>query len=490
MTQLDVTLAARAHRDGRAYRTSALLHRRLLDTQLALVLWQLGAEPFSAAAIGYGEEPDDLKLVVAGEPRNRDLAFAALAEFACWFNPRFEAAAQERETVQRGTQTRERAPTIPQLLVANRGTVELLGRLGRRLAYLPLDGDNPAPPELVRLGIHLVFVGRHATEPGQQLIISLTDILNAHWATPLSDLERMSLSALDAYIEPPHGMHGFNAAAVAEREPVGPTADGDDEARLEPLVEEFNATRAGSTDPAVVAPLFAPLEGHYRPHVERTWELLWRCRDREAAWPEAASAERRFQEDRDAYTRHMDWLVEGGGRRRTRQTPRQAAMTMRRLESVKAQLLAEEACDDAVRMIPYLLDNKAVEGDVVRIDRDYKEIANVKMATRPLLTLASPDPCLIPIGRTLWWAENPGGPGWVVHEVTGASSGGSTVTLKLTTGSTSAETPEVGETACFSVLKTKSHWPQRLPYDAPWTHEPEIEPDLPTVIEAEGEEAA
>jgi hypothetical protein len=277
---------------------------------------------------------------------------------------------------------------------------------------------------------------------------------------------------------------------VAEREPIGPTADGDDEERLEPLVEEFNTARAGSTDLSVVGPLLEPLEDHYRPHVERTWKLMWRCRDREAVWPEAASIERRFEEDRDAYTRHMDWLVEGGGRRRTRQTPRQAAMTMRRLESAKAQLLAEEACDDPVRMISYLLDNKAVEGEVVRIDRDYREMANVKMVARPLLTLAASDPCLIPIGRSLWWTENPDGPAWVVHDVTAASGGGSMVTLKLTTGSKSAETPEVGETACFSVLKTKSHWPQRLPYDAPWTHEPEVEPDSPTVIEDEGQEAA
>ena len=76
---------------------------------------------------------------------------------------------------------------------------------------------------------------------------------------------------------------------------------------------------------------------------------------------------RRWDEDRDAYTRHMDWLAQGG-LRRTRQTPRQAAMTLRNLEEAKRLLEAEEACDDPVRMIPYLLENKAVRVRQIKND--------------------------------------------------------------------------------------------------------------------------
>ena len=39
---------------------------------------------------------------VAGEPRNRDLAFAALLPFARWFNARFESHAANRESFVRG----------------------------------------------------------------------------------------------------------------------------------------------------------------------------------------------------------------------------------------------------------------------------------------------------------------------------------------------------------------------------------------------------
>ncbi|MBV9125986.1 MAG: hypothetical protein JO112_21755, partial [Planctomycetes bacterium] len=102
MNHLDITLAARAHGTGRALRSAWFRHRRLQPQPLALVLFQLGAEPFSAAAIGWGERHDRLTLRVAGEPRNRDLAFALLLEFARWFNPRFEAPAAGRETFTRG----------------------------------------------------------------------------------------------------------------------------------------------------------------------------------------------------------------------------------------------------------------------------------------------------------------------------------------------------------------------------------------------------
>ena len=84
MNHLDVTLAARAFRAGRALRSAAFRHRRLAPGPLAVVPWQLGAEPFAAAAIGWGSRRDQLTTIVAGEPRNRDLAFAALLPFARW----------------------------------------------------------------------------------------------------------------------------------------------------------------------------------------------------------------------------------------------------------------------------------------------------------------------------------------------------------------------------------------------------------------------
>lgn len=486
MDQLQAVLAARAHRDGRALPTARFRHRHLVAAPLAIALWQLGAEPFSAAAIGFGRSEDDMRTVVAGDPRNRDMAFAALLEFAHWFNALFEAPANDRELVREDDKrTITRARTAPQVVVANLATAEMLGRLGRRLAYLPTDGRRPADPALVRLGRHLQFLGRHVLFPGQQLLVPMTELLSDHYATGLSAQEQMALPALDAYIEPPEGEHGFDAAVRAERLSIGPVPTEEDDTLLEPLIQALHDARQGSTAPAVLRPLLAPIVAHFQPRLADTWELLWRCRDREAAKEEAPSVARRWEEDRQAYTNHIDWVVGQDGRRKTRQTTRQAATTLRNLEAAQARLLAEEACDDPVRMLPYLLANKAVKGEVVWADPNHKEVAAVNRVRRPLVTLLSPDPCLMPAGKELWWDRHPTGKPWVVEAIAPDPSGGTRVTLKLTTGS--GAVPAVGEEVCFSIHNKIAPYRPELPEAVPWTHRPAAEPPAPQPLEDEEE---
>jgi hypothetical protein len=453
MNHLDAVLAARAHSAGRALRRSLYRHRRLVAEPLAVVLWQLGAEPFSAAALAWGSRPGRLTLSVAGEPRNRDLAFAALLPFARCFNARFEAPVDG----------------APQVVVANGASAEMLGRLGRRLAYLPTDGPHPADPALVRLGRHLQFLDRHRARSGQQLLVALTDLLNDHWTTGLSQPEAQSLAALDAWIEPPPGEHGFDAAARAELVPCGPLPAGEDDERLEPLMKAFNDARGRSTVPAVVRPLLGSIEAHYRPLCERAWRLLWRCRDRELRVREARSVRRRWEEDCAAYAFHMQWLARNG-LRRTRQTPRQAAWTLRTLEEAGRLLEAEEVCDDPLRQVPALLDNRAVRGRVLRVDAGHREMATSRMVKRPLVTLLSPEPCRMPVGKELWWTEQPTGQPFVVQSVRPVP-GGTEVALKLLTSAAST-LPAVGGEGVFSVYTTEGRWFGKLPEEDPWTHAP------------------
>jgi hypothetical protein len=485
---LDAYLMARAHVEGRAQRTALLRHRYLVGRPLALVLWQLGAEPFSAAAVGYGSRPDGLGFGVAGDPRNRDLAFACLRPLALWFNARFERPAEEREIVHRGTYEYERATTAPQIVVPNTATVALIGRLGRRLAYLSADERFTPDPELIRLGRHFLFLERHAMRPGQQIVVPLTELLRAHWATAQTDLERGSLAALDTFIEPPPGVHGFDAAAAAELENVGPLPDGDDDTAVEPLVQEFNTSRAGRADAMTVTRLLGPIAAHYRPLVERSWRLLWRCHERERAYREAPSCARRLAGDREAYTQHIDWTLTIG-RRRTRQTARQAASTLRELEGAQALLDAEEAVDDPLRMTRYLLAGKALAGTVLAVDREHREIVTVNRARRPLVRLDCPERCRIPRGRTLYWSDNADGSAWEVHDVANDGNG-SVVTMKLLTSSTTAPLPEAGDYACFSVHSTREPFRMRLPRDTPWTHVPAAAPAPPAPIEDATEGAA
>jgi hypothetical protein len=467
VNHLDIAFAARAFTAGRAIRSATVRHRRLVAKPIAIVAHQLGGEQFSVAAIGWGEQVGSMQSAIPGEPRNRELFFDSIFPLAKWFNARFEAPAADRETIVRNDYKFTLARTAPQVLVTNRATAELLGRLGRRLAYLSTDGPHAVAPELVRFGRHLRFLWDHHSFPGQQIIITMTDLMNAHWATPQSSFERQALPALDAFIEPPAGQCGFEAAGRSELEPIGPMADGEAEERLMPLVERFNADRKRSTDPAIIAPLRAPIEKHYQPLLSRAWELLWRCRDRELTFPEAASVGRRGDADRDAYTRHIDWLNRVG-LRRTRQSPRQAAMMFRNIEEAGRLLEAEEACDDPLKMAAYVLVDKAVRGRIVAVDPNHSEPGPKRMVRRPLVTLRSPDPCTIPAGRELWWTEQADGREYVVDRVT-PHGRGSDVVLKLMTSS-DVPLPTVGEGACFSVHSTSSKWLSKLPDTDPWTH--------------------
>jgi hypothetical protein len=459
-------------------------HRRLHAHPIVVIPWQLGAEPFSVAAIGWGNRPRRFQMSVPGEPRNRDLQFSTLQTFARWFNAKFEAFGLNRETFRRGELTVTRARTAPQVIVASAGAADLLGRLGRRLAYLPTIGSGAAPEELVRLGRHLRFLWFHRGIPGQQLFIAMTDLVNLHWATPLSPLECQSLAALNAYIDPPPEMHGFEAATRAEDEPVGPVPAGDADEALWPLVDVFNRKRAGQTDTATVGPLLGPIEAHFRPMIRSGWNLVWRCHLREAAQPEARSVARRWDEDRDAYTSHLDWLARSG-HRRTRYSPRQAVRAIRNLEEAQRLLEAEEACDDPLLMIPYLLQQKAVQGRVMAVDRTHREPGKRRPVVRPLVQLHSADQCLMPIDKELWWTGQPDGREFVVHAVAAAPGSGSLVTLKLMTGSSGAALPRVGDEATFSVHSTApSPWRfARLPANDPWTHLPPPA-DGPAPIEA------
>jgi hypothetical protein len=147
-------------------------------------------------------------------------------------------------------------------------------------------------------------------------------------------------------------------------------------------------------------------------------------------------------------------------------------MTLRELEEAQRLLEAEEACDDPLRMIPYLLQHKAVYGRVIAVDREHRELATKRMMPRPLVTVHSPDPCLMPLAKELWWSQQPGGREYLVHDIAAASEEGWLTTLKLMTGSAAAELPVLGSEACFSIHNVRPAPPLTLPMAEPWTHRP------------------
>jgi len=480
---LDAFLAARVYETGRALRRTSLRHTYLADEPLGVVMWRLGGERFRAAAIAWGSLGGPFRLAVAGEPRNRDLYFRALTPFAVDLCARVRRAATQKVARQNGRQQELIPVGALQIAVPNRATVGALGLLGRYLAYLSDRGGVAPDPALIEAGKHLRFYARHTRVAGQSLLVPLDRLISEHWATLLSPFEQANLAALDAQIEPPSAVHAFDASAAAEaRTRVGPDPAEDIDRVTEALLAEFNAARGGRADPLAVEPLIGPLRGHYQRLVDPVWQLMNRVVAREQQLPAAPSVQRRFEADREAFGRHVDWVA-SGGRYRTTDTPRQAAMTLRRLEDAHARYEADRAVEDPACMIPYLLSGNAIRGVVASVN-EIRVAARVNRVRRTLIALDTDEPVVLPAGKELWWTATAGDYPWDVQAVSPLGAG-SRVTLMLRAAPTPARLPTVGERITLSTLHTGPdayHLP--LPPDPPWTHRPAAPPLSPEPIDA------
>jgi len=488
VTALDALLPALADCDGRAVRTASLRHRHLVSEPALIVPFQIGGESFALAAVAWGSSKEDFNLLIVPDPRERALFYRRVEPFALWFDQLFQSYGDERdERTTRQGQTNSTALLAPQVIVPNAASAQLLGRIGRRLAYLD-KSLIPVDSALIAAGRHLLFLRDRLRVAGQQLILALTDLVASHWATPQTLAERLSLPALAAWTDPPHGMHGFDAAQVDEVGfGVGPIPSGDDDAKLFRLVENYREA-VKARDSRAETRVERKISQHWEDLVRPAWNLCWEVMGREQSWAEAPSTVRRWAEDRVAFTRHIDWQ-RTVGHRRVRPTPRQAAIAQYELETAASLVEAQEAIDDPLRMIPYVLRGEAIIGKIIRLDTSHQEAtANGQMRTYPLVTVASAEPCLMPLGKELWWTEDSGGSGWLVHSVTLPARGATRwhVTLRRVTSSNArSHLPAAGSEITLSILRTNVI-PPKFPAesDVPWTHRPLVDqqssrPDVP-----------
>jgi hypothetical protein len=272
-------------------------------------------------------------------------------------------------------------------------------------------------------------------------------------------------------------VHGFDAALAAEAgDGVGPIPPAFRDAEVFCLVEEFAAAmKVGDTVAASVAEL--GIQAHWKQILTGAWDICWDALATIRTLPLAASTRQRWQQDREAYTRHADWQ-QMGGRRRVRPTVRQAAEMHSKLESADKTLKTQEAIDDPLRMAPYVLRDEAVIGTVVSINPDHVELSARGHRRRyPLVTLETPDRCDIPVGKQLWWTGDPNKERpWVVREVLQPAKPSqlSRITLRRAKAATNqTRLPTLRDQATFSVLHVDDYQ-QWFPAEAavPWTHRP------------------
>lgn len=473
MSTLDVVQRLRAVTTGAAQPRTTMRHRHLDKKPLVVVVYRLAGESAAPLGIMFGTSERGAKLLVAPEPRSRQIRFDEV------FNPLAEAVnayVQSRADYKEMDGSRAVCLSAPQLIVPNVATAEFVGALmGRSLRYLRTDGPFAVPAHTVLAGAHLTWIGQQAELPGSSVLLAATDLLRRHYVCGLSDIESEDLHVQLAWVDPPAGSTGAQAAAATEGNrfdltipAAGPTPDpGWDRDVLDPLVAEFNERRQRREDQTTVRRLGKDIRAAVEAALAPTWAATWRTIDLVRGLPEAPSVTKRWKSDRWAFTRHAERVETGDARFRVRDSVKQSAFMVSQREDAQGRLEADEALDDPLVMAAAIGDGQAIAGIVTKVDR-------------PFVTIQLPGPCLVPPGTELYWSELRG----KCSVLVGIPAGDSPTIVELETrkGKTKYY-PEVGDRAVYCPFTAGSIPSPKMPTDVPWTHQgaegPTITPEVP-----------
>ncbi|MGF0176255.1 hypothetical protein ACQF36_39180 [Streptomyces sp. Marseille-Q5077] len=498
---------------GRAQPAATVRHRRLSERPLVFVPLTTAGEAGAPLGALVGTDRDAPHLLVVPQPRDRDLRFAFLSELADVVLPYVDAFAQDVEAAERNETDPETGKRVkvevelcadaPQLIVPSRAGVDFVRLLGRsmrfrRTAEQDPETPYPAPPRVPLLGRWLTHFGERARVPGSSLLLAMTDVLARHWATGQSTLEDQHLGALLAWIAPPQGETGAEAALRAELArdrdgqllcpPAGPATDpAFDNKLLAPAIERYDRARtalAAAEDgleaddrlgdlTAAERKIRALVESRTRP----TWDAVWRGLDLVRELPEAGRVEERWTRDRWSFTGHRDRVVAGEPPQPRRDDAVTAANKLAAREREQARLEAQEALDDPLVMAGRRLAGEAFAGEVTDVVMAYSE--GKRPSPRPLVTVRTDDrPHLgerAKVFRSL--GGKPQSAEFVGYEGDFGDDGALMVLRvldKMGRGKEPEEgsVPEKGDLICFTLFEHEQRGGAKLPdpEETPWTH--------------------
>ncbi|KAB1142708.1 hypothetical protein F7R91_28380 [Streptomyces luteolifulvus] len=500
---------------GRAQPAATVRHRHLSDRPLVLVPLTTAGEAGAPLGALVGTDRDAPQLLVVPQPRDRDLRFAFLAELADVVLPYVEAYADAVEAAERNETDPETGKRVkvevelcadaPQLIVPSRAGIDLVRLLGRSMRFRrTADQDpetpHPAPPRVPLLGRWLTHFGERARVPGSSLLLAMTDVLARHWATGQSTLEDQHLGALLAWIDPPEGTPGAEAALTAELArdargqllcpPAGPATDpAFDNKLLAPAIERYDRARttlAAAEDGLEADDRLAALtaaEREIRALVESrtrpTWDAVWRGLDLLRELPAGAYAEERWTRDRWSFTGHRDRVVAGEPPQPRRDDAVTAANKLATREREQARLDAQEALDDPLVMAGRRLAGEAFAGEVTDVVMAYSE--GKRPSPRPLVTVRTDDRPYL--GERAKVYRSLGGKPQAaefVESVGPEDTGDGAVLLvlrivdKMGRGKEpeAGSVPEKGHRVCFTLFEHEQRGGAKLPdpEQTPWTH--------------------
>ncbi|HEX8627042.1 MAG TPA: hypothetical protein VF755_02585, partial [Catenuloplanes sp.] len=440
---------------------------------LVLIPLAMAGEANAPLAALVGTDPDQPRLLVVPQPRNRDQRFAFAAALADLLVPYVDGfcAVAEAVAADRGREVRYRFLDAPQVLVPNPGGVRFLRLFGRSTRFRRTDGDYPVPAAVPLLGRWLTFLANQAELPGSSTLLAVTDALALHWASGQSAVEDAQLASLLAWIDPPAGRSGAVAARAVEDPavwpPAGPATDpGFDNAVLAPLITDY----ASTGDPA-------PLERALRGQLLPTWRLMWRAVDLLRALPAGARVAGRWDADRDAFSAFASRVRDGAPPQPRRDGAVAAAARLARLEAAQDRYAVQRAFDDPLVMAEYRLTGEAFTGVVTLAKADRVDDSGRRPVLRPRIMLLTAEPVRVVVGTALTSPARPGQKA-VVVSVSATDGPKTEVVLELSGGmgrklvAEPGSVPEVGERLLYTTLseayRPGGGFPD--PDQTPWTH--------------------
>ncbi|MFC0848178.1 hypothetical protein ACFH04_31385 [Streptomyces noboritoensis] len=493
---------------GRAAPLATVRHRHLSERPLVLVPLTTSGEAGAPLGALVGTDREAPRLLVVPQPRDRELRFTFLAELADAVLPHLDAYADEVEAAERNETDPETGKKVkvevelcadaPQIVVPGRAAVDFVRLLGRsmrfrRTAEQDPDTPHPAPPRVPLLGRWLTHYGERARVPGSALLLAATDLLGRHWATGQSSLEDQHLGALLAWIDPPEGASGAEAALRAELArdrdgqllcpPAGPATDpAFDNKLLAPAIDRYDRARqalyAAQDGEAADARLgdLTRAEQEIRrlvgEQLRPTWEAVWQSLDLLRELPGAPRTADRWTRDRWSFTAHRDRVRAGEPPQPRRDDAVTAAAKLASRETAQAQLEAQEALDDPLVMAGRRLAGEAFAGEVVDVVMAWSE--SKRPSPRPLVTVRTDDaPHLAERAKVFRSLDGkPQSAEFVGYEADGALV--LRLLDKMGRGKDPApgSVPEKGDRMCWTLFEHDQRGGPKLPDPeaTPWTH--------------------
>jgi hypothetical protein len=481
MTVLTSLARIEAADQGRAQPVRTRCHVRVSDRPLVFIPLELAGEACAPLAAMVGDRAASPRLLVVRNPLNRDERFAFAAELAdvmLGYINSFTVGPQPPEG--EGASAEQPYPDAPQLIVPNDTGVTFTRLLGRSTRFRPTAGPWAVPAPVPLLGKWLTFYTERFQHSASCLLLSATGAVSAHWATGQSATEDQNLATLLAWISPPSGLTGQQAALRAEDParcpPAGPATDPEFDRKV--LLGRLAAVREARLAGDVEAQRHAEamLERELRMVLEPTWRLMWQAVGLLRSLPEAGHVADRWKGDRKEFTRYTRYLSEGGVPQAKRDSAVSAARKLAWMESEQQQLEAQQAYDDELVMAEYRMTGEAFRGEVTKYERCLDE-SGKRAKLRPLVWVDTTDEVTMEPGTEVRSPARPAQKA-VIKYVGQLGDARTRVAIELQSGMgqrlepAPGTVPEVAETVCYTTLKLdfqpSPEFPK--PEDTPWTH--------------------